>query len=120
MVAHEVHQAAARDEIHREIGQPVLLADFVDGHDVGVLKLGRQFGLGAEPAEGDLAGELAAEEHLEGDHALQAALAGLVHHAHAAVAESLPGGRRPQTHPDAPRRRVRRGRWARRRRGPLA
>ena len=48
------------DVIHREVVLPLVLADFVDGHDVGVLELRCRLGLGAEAFNIGLTGQLPA------------------------------------------------------------
>jgi hypothetical protein len=41
-------EAAALDQLQREVGQPLVLADLVDLHDVRVLQAGHRLGLAAE------------------------------------------------------------------------
>ncbi len=64
-----------------------MVADFVDVHDVGVLQPGGRLGLAAEPRQVLRRGVLPCQNHLEGDDAVQALLAGAIHHAHAPPAQ---------------------------------
>ena len=68
---------------------PRVLTHFVDADDVAVIQTGRRLGLGAEPVDLVFARQLPAEDHLDRDHAVQAHLAGFVHHAHAATRDFL-------------------------------
>jgi len=52
----DLRQVPALDEIHREIVSSLVLTELVDGHDVGVLKLGRRLGFRAEALHLRLAG----------------------------------------------------------------
>ena len=61
----------------------------MDGDDVRVLQRGRGHGLGAEPLHRLRRRMRPEQEHLERDDAVQALLAGLVDHAHAAVRNLL-------------------------------
>jgi hypothetical protein len=80
-------QAAAVDQLHREVRQAVVFADFVDLNNVGMVQTGHRFRLGLE-AGADLCGRvLARQDHLERNEPIQATLPGLVHHGHAAVAQ---------------------------------
>ena len=64
---------------------PVLLADLVNRHDRGMIEVRRGLGLGAEAADVGLVGEPTREDHLEGDHAIEAQLPRLVHDPHTAT-----------------------------------
>jgi hypothetical protein len=59
----------------------------MDLHDMRMLKTRLGFGLDAEPRQGFRPGMVAGQDHLEGDDAVEADLAGLVHNAHAAPAQ---------------------------------
>ena len=59
MVLDHCGQARALDVIHREIVLAVLFADFVNGDNVRMVKMGRRFGLCPETAHERLAGKLA-------------------------------------------------------------
>ena len=48
MVPDDVRQAPAGDVVHREVVLPLVLPDFVDGHDAGVLQVGGGFRLSLE------------------------------------------------------------------------
>src|SRR5262249_25285285 len=84
-----VVQAAALHVGHREVRRPLVLADLVDRHDVRVVQLRRRLGLAAEALPLRLAGQLAVEDHLHRDGAVEADLAGLPDHAHAAAGDLL-------------------------------
>jgi hypothetical protein len=87
--AHQFGQAAALDVIHREVVLPLLLADLVDGDDVGVLEAGGGPGFLLEAAHVGFVGELPAQDHLQGDDAVEADLPRLEHHPHAAAGDLL-------------------------------
>jgi hypothetical protein len=80
-------EAAALDKLQGEEGQAVVLANLVDLHDVGVLQAGDRLGLGLEAAQLLAAGVAAAQDHLEGDEALELQVPGLVYDSHAAAAQ---------------------------------
>ena len=80
-------QARPLDEPHAEVVLPVSLANFVDGHDRGMVEAGGSLGLGTETANLGVVGELTGQDHLEGDHAIQAELPCLEHHAHATAGD---------------------------------
>src|SRR5262245_50487081 len=80
-------QAAAAAELQREVGQAVVLADFVDLDDVGVLQPRDRRRLAAKAVEAFVIGVAAGEDHLEGDDAVQLQVPGLVDDAHAAPAQ---------------------------------
>ena len=63
--------------------------DFVDGDDVGMLQRGRGDRLGAEPLHRFRRRVRPEQQQLEGDDPIEALLAGLVDHAHAAVPDLL-------------------------------
>jgi hypothetical protein len=76
----------ALDELHDVVGRLALLADAEDGHDVGVVELGRGPRLALEPAAGLGVLEHLPGEHLQGHMPAQRDLLGLVDDAHAAAA----------------------------------
>ena len=78
-------QAAAIHELEGEIGQAGVLADFVDLHDVRVLKPGHGFGLGTKPR--DLVPAREAANHLEGHAPLERAMPRRVNDPHSAPAQ---------------------------------
>src|SRR5262245_41321186 len=49
LLAHEFAEMTTLDVIHREVGLAFVLADFVDGNDVRMLKIGRRAGFRAKP-----------------------------------------------------------------------
>ena len=63
--------------------------DFVDGHDVRMLQARRCGGFGAEPLHKLRPGERPNQQHLQGDDAVQADLAGLIDNAHPAPTNLL-------------------------------
>src|SRR5262249_60165341 len=82
-----LRQASAVDELEREEGKAVALADLEDLDDVGMLEAGDRLALDAESFELVLAGMLAGDHHLEGDDPVEPGLPRLVNHAHPAPAE---------------------------------
>ena len=78
-------EAPALDQFHGEVVLAVLLADLVDGHDVGVIERCGGLGFALEALNVGRGGELSGENHLDGDQAIEAQLQGLVHHSHAAA-----------------------------------
>ena len=80
-------QPLALDELHDVVMQPVLLADAVDGHDVGVVQPGGGLGLPMEAPQPLRLQQGVRRQHLQGDVAPQRFLLGFVHHAHAAAAD---------------------------------
>ncbi len=78
-------QAAALDQFQAEVQPALVLPHFVNGHDVRVIQIGGQFGLVAKAA--DLGGRPPGPDHLEGDEAVEALLAGPVHHSHPTLAD---------------------------------
>ena len=102
-VGQALGEALALDEAHREIMLALVLADLVDRHDARMVEVGGGLGLGVEPLDVGLVGELAGEDHLERDRPVEAHLPGLEDDAHAAagdladdlvVAEVADAGRR--------------------------
>ena len=65
----------------------LVLADLVDRHDPRMIEVGRRLGLGVEALDVGLVGELAGQDHLEGDGAVEADLPGLEDDAHAAAGD---------------------------------
>jgi hypothetical protein len=68
---------------------PVMLADLVDGDDVRMIEVGRRLGLSVEALDFRFAGELAGQDHLEGDDSIEADLPGAIDDAHAAAGDLL-------------------------------
>ena len=58
-------QVAAGDELHAEVMVTLVLAHLVDRHDVGMIKVGRRFGLEAESHQVFGAGTSARPDHLQ-------------------------------------------------------
>ena len=65
----------------------LVLADLVDRHDPRMVEVGGRLGLGVEALDVGVVGELAGEDHLERDGAVEAHLPGLEDDAHAAAGE---------------------------------
>ena len=79
----------ALDESHAVEGEAVTLAHIEDRHDPRMVEPGRGFGLATKSGEIGPAGEVAAQEHFEGDRAAEALLRGAVDDAHTAAADLL-------------------------------
>src|SRR5690348_828969 len=83
LVANKFAETLAFDEFHGKKGLAVVLTDFVNGDDVGMLQAGGSLGFGAKSFDEWVAGKLSGEEHFDGDDAIQRALTGAIDHAHA-------------------------------------
>ena len=82
-----IGEVAPLDELHAEIALAVVLADFVNRDDAGVVEQRDGLGLVLEPAQVGVVGQHAGLDHLEGDGSVEADLPGLVDDAHAAAAQ---------------------------------
>ena len=80
---------AAIRQFERQIGQAVRLADLEDLHDVRMLEACDRLGFGLEAGDFAGRGDAAGTEHLEGDVPVEAAVPGLVDHAHAALPQPM-------------------------------
>ncbi len=96
-------QAAAVDELHGVVVDPLLAAHSEDRHDVGMVQLRGRLGLDLEPLAPLGVDRRREREDLQGDPAAQGDLLGLIDHAHApppdladdgVVAELGPGRKR--------------------------
>ena len=67
----------------------LMLADFVNGHNVGMVQLGGGFRLRLETPHVGLRCELAGQDHFQGDQPLELDLPGLVDNAHASACNLL-------------------------------
>ena len=84
-----VVEAAALEQLQRDVRQSVGFADVVNLNDMGVAELGDRFGFCRESLE-ELGFRLAAAtNHLEGDQAIEAQIARLVDDTHPAVAQAI-------------------------------
>ena len=83
-VLHEGSEVAARHVVHREVMLAAMLADLVDGDDVGVLQVGGGFGLAQKSFDLVRAGQGAGADHFQGHVPVQTRLPGLPDDAHAA------------------------------------
>ena len=90
VAVHQRYEAAAGDQLHREVVLALMLADLVDRDDAGVVEQRDGLGLVLEAAELGVAGEQAGPDHLQGHRAVERDLAGLVDDAHAAAAQLAP------------------------------
>ena len=86
-VGQPLREALPVDVAHREVVLALVLADLVDRHDAGVVEVAGGLGLGVEPLDVGLAGELPGQDHLQGHEAVEAHLPGLVDDAHAAAGD---------------------------------
>jgi hypothetical protein len=89
-----VGQRLARQVLEHHVGTAAAVEpDVEDRHDGGVLHLGGRLRLALEPLEVGAPGPLAAaarrDQGLDGHHPVEQRVAGLVHHAHRALAEGL-------------------------------
>ncbi len=78
-------QGRAMHELHAEVRLTFMVADFVDRHNVRMLKAGRRFGFSAESGQFGRRGELPTQNHFHGDGPIQADLPGFKHDSHAAA-----------------------------------
>ena len=60
----------------------VVLADFVNRHDIGMIEIRRGFGFGAKTLHFGRSRQLTRTDHLERHDAIHTYLAGIVHHSH--------------------------------------
>ena len=67
----------------------VVLSDFVDGHDVRMLQIGRRLRFTTEALNLGLAREFSGENHFQRDRAIEARLPGFPNNAHAAARDFL-------------------------------
>ena len=80
-----VLQRRAVEEFHHDEGAAILLADVVNGADVGMIERRRGLGFALKTAQGlGIAGDFIGKE-LEGDKTVEAGVLRLVNHAHAAA-----------------------------------
>ena len=85
-------EGGAFEKLHHDKGLAVLLADIVNGADVGVVQCGGGLRFTPEASQGlGIVGHLVRQK-LQGDKAEQARVLGLVDHAHPTAAE-LPDNR---------------------------
>ena len=77
-------QAAARHEVHAVEVMPLVLTDFMDGHDAGMLQARRRCRLGAKARDVLGPRQRAGADEFDRHQPVQAALAGLINDAHTA------------------------------------
>ena len=75
------------EELHGEVGPPVVLAQVVHGHDIAVGEVAGRAGLGEEALAQDGVVGAGGTDQLDGDHALDERVVRLVHDPHPAFAE---------------------------------
>ena len=85
--ADRLAQVAALEELHRHVGEAVLLAEVEDGDDVRVVELRRGLGLALEARRKSGSSARARRDRLEGHVAVQERVVGLVDLAHRALAD---------------------------------
>ena len=77
------------DQLHHDVGDAVVVAGVVGGHDVGVRQAGRGDGLVAEAGPGAVVGGEVGAQHLHRDPARQHGVVGDPHGGHPAARERL-------------------------------
>ena len=65
----------------------LMLRDFENRDDAGMIQIRRRFGLGVKPFDIVFAGQLPGQDHLQRDDAVQADLPSFVDHAHPAAGD---------------------------------
>src|SRR5690606_40584277 len=86
-LAHDLLERTPLDPTHREVGQAVDLAGFVDGADARVVEPRGGFDLAAEALARAIAAEVLGADHLERDVAPERRVARAIDDAHAAAAD---------------------------------
>ena len=87
LAADALLQALSLQLLHDDEGMPVVIFDFVDGADAGMVQQGRGAGLALEALHGlGVAGEVVGEK-FDGDVAAQPGVFRLIDHAHPAAAQ---------------------------------
>ena len=81
-------QRLARDVLHGDVRAAVLVADVVNGDDVGVAQASRRPGLSRESVAGVLVLEIRAK-HLDGDEPVNGGIEGQIEDTHAALADAV-------------------------------
>ena len=82
-----IGEAAAVDQLHAEIRLLVVLADIVNGDNVGMVEQGGRLGFQTEAGHVFGQGQTAGADHLEGDDSVERAMPGFVNHPHAAAGD---------------------------------
>ena len=81
----DLGQAAALDELQRQVRPAFVVSDLVDLDNVRMLQAGDGLGFGAKTGPLGLPGVGPGQDHLQGDEAIEAGLPGLVNDPHAAA-----------------------------------
>ena len=87
VAARQLRQIPPFDVVHRKVILTVMIAEFMDGDDVRMLQARGRFRLETKTADKLLAGKFAEQNHLHGDDAIEAELAGPVHDTHTAAGD---------------------------------
>src|SRR5258706_15258887 len=66
----------------------IALAELIDRHDAGMIELGRRRSLGMKALDFILGSQVPAEDHFQGDQAVELLVPGLVDLAHAATGDA--------------------------------
>ena len=88
-IPHDLGQRPTGHIVHREEVLAVVFADLVDGHNVRMLQTRNGLGFGLKAFDFGGSGQQARLDHLQRHRSVQADLARLVHHPHAATSEQL-------------------------------
>ena len=89
LLSQETRQVGAFEVLHRQVGRAVGLASVVDADHVGMIEMRDDFGLALEAVQGVAGAHALGADHLHGRQPFQAALACLVHPAHAPFAKQI-------------------------------
>src|SRR5262249_54534516 len=87
IAAEKLRKASRVGKFQREVRQAILLADFVNLHDIRMLQARDGLGLALKAGAVFGPGMPASQDHLQRDLTLERELPGAVHNAHAAAAE---------------------------------
>ncbi len=82
-------ETVAFQTLHGQVGASLMFAEFVDGYDVGMLKVGGGFGLAEEAMKKVGLVRVADRHDLDGDHAIEKRVFGPIDDAHAAFADDI-------------------------------
>ena len=82
-------QGEAVQKLHGDEGFAVLVVDFIDGADVGMIECGRRLRFALEASQSLRVFRNLVRKELQGDKTVQLYVFGLVDHAHATAAQLL-------------------------------
>jgi len=80
-------QATALHQLHAKEMVPLVSPNLIDGNNVGMIKTRRRLGFSMKSCNVSLRSKFPGKDHLQSDKSIQADLACLVNHTHAASAE---------------------------------